>query len=235
MLIPDKKQFLKGFIMAILFLVVLFVMFTPNFGGMNAFDASDKLFNSIAKGSTNYIERIRKESAPFSSNPVDIKLELENHEMNGNAEKMLKVAGVEAVIDGDNIAVKGTLGKMVDAAIKDSEDMFYNRGDVVKNRYDVPEKEALFTWWQIFKATIKTFNNDKRFKEAAMLEEVLSRGIGVGYNFYKIEPEKASTKAGMLSFALIFYIVYTLWWGFAIFFMAEGLGLQLAGGSKKEH
>ncbi len=235
MLIPDKKQFTKGFIMAVLFLAVLFFMFTPNFGGENAFDASDKLFNSIAKGSTNYFHMLEEESAPFAGNPMDVSLELEHKEMSKNAEKLLNVAGVKTSTDGHKISVKGTLGTIVDAVLKDSEDMFYNRGSAVSDRYNIPEKEALYTWWQILKATVKAFNNAKRFKEAAMIEEVLSRGVGVGYNFYKIEPEKASTKAGMLSFALIFYIVYTLWWGFAIFFMAEGLGLQLAGGSKKEH
>ncbi len=220
--------------MAVLFLVVLFYMFTPNFGGVNAFDASDKLFNSIAKGSTNYFEMLKEESQPFAGNSMNVNLELEDKAMNKNAEKLLGVAGAEVSADGHKLAVKGTLGKIIDSALKDSEDMFFNKGNIVSDRYGIPEKEALFTWWQIFKATIKAFNGDKRFKEAAMIEEVLARGVGVGYNFYKIEPEKASTKAGMLSFALIFYIVYTLWWGFAIFFMAEGLGLQLAGGSKKE-
>ena len=235
MLIPDKKQFLKGIVMAVLFLAVLFFMFTPNFGGLNAFDASDKLFNSIAKGSTNYIELLVEESKPFEGNDVDTKLDLEDKGMNENAVKILGAVGVEASLEGDKVAVKGKLGELTKAAIKDSEDMFFNRGDAVKGRYDIDEKVALYTWWEIFRATIKAFNNEKRFKEAKMVEEVLSRGIGVGYNFYEIEPEKASTKWGMLTFALVFYIVYTLWWGFAIFFMAEGLGLQLAGGSKKEH
>lgn len=235
MLIPEKKQFLKGFIMAVLFFIVLFVMFTPNFGGVNAFNASDKLFNSIAKGSTNYIEFLEKESAPFKENKVEIEIALEESDLNSDAEKILSTAGMEAKVEGEKIAVAGTLGVMIDAAIKDSKDMFYNKGDTVKGRYGIEEKKALLVWWQILGATIKAFNSDKRFKEAKMIEEVMARGIGVGYNFYKIEPEMASTKAGVLTFALLFYILYTLWWGFAIFFMAEGLGLQLAGGSKKEH
>ena len=141
MLIPDKKQFLKGFIMALLFFGVFIFMFTPSFGGLNAFDASDKLFNSIAKGSTNYIELLQKESAPFKGNKVDITIELEESQYNEDAVKILTTAGLEASAAGEKIAVKGTLGAMTDAAIKDSEDMFYNRGDAVKGRYDIEEKE----------------------------------------------------------------------------------------------
>jgi hypothetical protein len=234
MLIPDKRQFAKGFVMAVIFLAILYYMFTPSFDGDNAFKASDKLFNSIAKGSTNYFPMLKEELAPFTSSSVDVSLELEDPAMNKHAEKILSVAGAKVRVDGHKIGVKGNLGKIINAALKDSEDMFYNKGSAVSGRYGIPEKEALFAWWQILGATVKAFNNQKRFKEAAMIDEVLARGVGVGYNFYKIEPEKASTKAGVLSFALIFYIFYTLWWGFAIFFMAEGLGLQLTGGHKKE-
>jgi hypothetical protein len=29
-------------------------------------------------------------------------------------------------------------------------------------------------------------------------------------------------------------VVYTLWWGFAVFYLFEGVGLQLTAGKKKE-
>ena len=64
-MIRDKKAFTKGVVMAIIFFVVLAYMFSPSFDGGNAFNASDRLFNSIAKGSTYYIPRIREEAEPF--------------------------------------------------------------------------------------------------------------------------------------------------------------------------
>jgi hypothetical protein len=42
-------------------------------------------------------------------------------------------------------------------------------------------------------------------------------------------------RAGILSFSLIFYVIYTLWWGIAVLFMFEGIGLEMKKGHKKEH
>jgi hypothetical protein len=56
----------------------------------------------------------------------------------------------------------------------------------------------------------------------------------VGYNFYRIETRKVSTVAGMLVFSLVFYVAYTLWWGYAVLFLFEGAGLQMKAGAKKE-
>jgi hypothetical protein len=80
----------------------------------------------------------------------------------------------------------------------------------------------------------KDLKKQAKFKEAAFLGDVVKKGVEVGYNFYKIEPESASSKIGILSFSLIFYVVYTLWWGIAILFLFEGVGLQMKAGAKKE-
>ena len=61
MLVKDKGSFIKGVLLAITFLIVLLIMFLPYFGeGENALRAADRLFNSIAKGSTNYFPDLLK-------------------------------------------------------------------------------------------------------------------------------------------------------------------------------
>ena len=57
-----KKLLGVGTIMAIVFIVILAVMFIPIFGGKNAFEAADNFFNSIAKGSTYFIPGLMKDS-----------------------------------------------------------------------------------------------------------------------------------------------------------------------------
>ena len=89
-------------------------------------------------------------------------------------------------------------------------------------------------WWNGLKALSKALDNQKRFAESAYVGELISRGIEVGYNYYKVKPEKAADKWLILTSALIFYVIYTLWWGFAIYFLFEGVGLQLTAGHKKE-
>ena len=66
------------------------------------------------------------------------------------------------------------------------------------------------------------------------MEEVVKKGVEVAYNFAKIEPESASSRMGILTFSLIFYVIYTLWWGLAVMFIFEGIGLQMTAGTKKE-
>ena len=56
----EKKSLVKGALLGVVFWVVLGVMFMPLFGGKNAFDASDDLFNSISKGSTHFIPKLEK-------------------------------------------------------------------------------------------------------------------------------------------------------------------------------
>ncbi|RKX62839.1 MAG: hypothetical protein DRP41_06955, partial [Thermodesulfobacteriota bacterium] len=52
------------------------------------------------------------------------------------------------------------------------------------------------------------------------------KGVEASYNFYGVEPEKAGGHVALVSFLLIFYVVYTVWWGFAIYYLFEGLGLK---------
>ncbi len=62
----------------------------------------------------------------------------------------------------------------------------------------------------------------------------MKKGVEVAYNFAKIVPESASSKMGILGFSLVFYVIYTLWWGLAILFLFEGIGLEMKAGAKKE-
>jgi hypothetical protein len=237
MLIKNKKEFTKGVLLAISFLVVLVIMFMPLFEGHNTFVAADKLFNSIAKGSTYYIGDLIKKAAAFNGQTFDLTIKLKSQETADKAKKVFTTAGCEATGDAGQFKIKGDLGKAMSAALKDSDDMFYNRDADLKTRYGIEGKEALFTWWSCFKAMdleLKKLGRSENFKQAAFLDTVVKKGLEVGYNFFQISPQSARSKGGILSFSLIFYVIYTLWWGIAILFMFEGLGLEMKAGAKKE-
>jgi hypothetical protein len=234
MIIPNKKAFAKGFVMALVFVAVLVAMFMPLFDGENAFRAADALFNTISKGSTDYIDLLKETSAPHKKGQLDLTITLEEEATPAEVEQVLAVAGAEVTRNGDGLTVKAGLGQLIDAAIKDSRDMFQNDGETVKQRYDLDERHAMLAWWYGLRAIEKGLKHEERFAEAAYIAELLSRGVAVGYNYYQVEPQKASERWLILTGALLFYVVYTLWWGFAIFFMFEGFGLQLTAGKKKE-
>ena len=238
MVVANKMEFSKGLLLSVSFLIVLVIMFTPVFGGgRNAFQAADRLFNSIAKGSTYYIPKVLKENEEYKGRRVDAAIKLDNEEMVKKVGQLFSSSGASvSMADSEStlLKVNGDLGRILEVAIRDANVVFHNRGEEIVQKYGFPEKEVLFVWHKGFKALNKALTKQERFTEATWVEEVMKRTIEVAYNFYKIEPKSASSSVGMLSVSLGFYIVYTLWWGYAILFLFEGLGLQMKAGHKKE-
>ena len=235
MMIVDKKEFRTGALLGVSFLVVLAIMFMPLFGGRNAFEASDRLFNSIAKGSTYFIPRVSKENQEYIGKQIDVTISLDNAEMVRRASRLFFNAGA-TVTEGEKnqLKVQGDLGKILQLTIQHADAVFHNHGDELAQQYGYHQKEILYAWHRSLKAMNKSLTKQENFKEAAWIEEVLKRTVEVAYNFFKIEPRSAGSAAVPLSFALIFYVVYTMWWGYAILFMFEGMGLQMKAGRKKE-
>jgi hypothetical protein len=230
----SKKELVLGVVLSASFLVVLVLMFSPLFGGENALHAADRLFNSISKGSTYYIPDLMKRIARYQETTFEATLKLPDGEFAAKAKKLLTGAGIECTGETAELRASGSLGALFQTALKDSEAMFQNQGSAVSGKYGFPEKEVLFVWWKTLNELDKDFKRQGRFKEAAAVSEVTKKGVEVGYNFYGIAPESASSRAGILTFSLLFYVVYTLWWGMAIFFLFEGLGLKMKAGAKKE-
>ena len=144
-------------------------------------------------------------------------------------------AGASVTAEGTLLEVSGDLGQILTVVIKDSDAMFYNRDSELEARYGFSGLDAMFAWWSALKEFGKDMTRQKLFKEANLVSSVTKRGVEVGFNFFNIKPESAFSRAGILSFALAFYVIYTLWWGFAILFLFEGLGLEMKAGSRREH
>lgn len=230
----DNKALLKGTVMAVVFLVVLVVMFSPVFRGQNAFEAADSFFNSMAKGSTYYVPDLLKEAQGYKGNPFEVSVRLKEAGGASKAGKLLSAAGAKVSLAGEEIKVSGDLGQLSVAAIQDADAMFHNQGKDVAGRYGFSEKEVLYLWWVGFKEMEKDLKRQKKFAEASWLATLSKKGLEVGYNFYGIEAKKVSAAAGLLGLSLLFYVLYTLWWGFSILFVFEGVGLEMKPGAKKE-
>lgn len=234
MLIIDKKMFIAGAAMAAAFLVVLFLMFVPLFGGLNAFEASDRLFNSIAKGSSNYFEDLRAAAREHQGRSVVLDLQLKDESSTTRTAALLAKAGAESEARGTRLRAACDLGLTAQAALEDAEAMFHNRGAAVAAKYGYAEKQVLVDWWDMLREARKSMEVQKEFAAAAFMHDIAVRGVEVAYNFYGIEAQSAAAGAGVLAFALVFYIVYTLWWGYAILYLFSGFGLEMKAGAKKE-
>ncbi len=234
MLVQNKRAFFKGIILMITFLVVLFLMFTPLFKGKNALEAADELFNSISKGSTSYIGDLKKQAEAYKGAEINVNLQVKKPEQAEKMKKVLGASGAKVTAEGEKLTASGDLGAILAVALSDSEAMFANREEPLRQKYDMPGKEAMYIWWSALKETDKDLSRQKSFKQAAFVSEVIKKGVEVGYNFFGIEKQTAASKAGLITFAMIFYVIYTLWWGVAILFLFEGVGFQLKAKAKKE-
>ena len=234
MLIRDKKHFIIGFIMLVVFVMLLIVMSTPVFKGNNAFQAADNLFNSIAKASSYKIPQLEKQAHGFKGTAVNWAIDRESIFLPDLTKRLLVTAGAQVSLDEGNFRVKGDLGKITAAALKDAEIMYFDKEKDITIKYSAPGKEVLFSWWRVLKQAKEILKRQKKVKEASFVDDVVKKAMEVGYNFYGITSEKASKKAGTLAFSLIFYVFYTVWWGFSIFFLFEGFGLVMEAGEKEE-
>jgi cbb3-type cytochrome oxidase subunit 3 len=240
MLVQDKKHMTWGVVMTIIFVAILAFMFSKNFQGrtadekINAFEASDNLFNSIAKGSTNYFPMLLEESKKYMDHSIDMTISLPNKALAERSSVLLQASGAEAQSRDTQVFLKGNLGRILETVLQDSRMLFNNEGQTLQGTYDLPGKEVVYVWWNTMDSLERSLTKASDFKAAKFVSRINKRGVEVGYNFYGIPSQSAADKAGILSFSLVFYVLYTLWWGFAIFFLFEGLGLRMSSGAKKE-
>jgi hypothetical protein len=226
-MIAKVKQFYTGLGLMIGFVVVLVFFFLPFYEGKNALDYLDNLYNSISKGSAYYIPKVKEETARFNGNMVNITLAASSSKQAEQTALLLKASGADANVNEAQLQVAGDLGKILGNALADADFMYRNEGKKVAEKYGYDERLVLFNWWKAMQEMDKDLGKQKKFKEAKAAVVVQKKAIEASYNYYRIEPQQIGERWGTVVFSLIFYVIYTLWYGFSILFMFEGWGLKL--------
>ena len=227
-MIANKVTFAKGMGLMVSFAIVFVMIFMPIFGnGKNGLVYLDDLYNSISKGSAHYIPKLQEDIKPFDGKSVTMTLKMETPAQAVQTAKLFEKADASVLVTGAQLTVKGDLGKILDNCLNDADLMYINDGQKVKDKYGLNERLVLFNWWHAAKLMDKDLKKQKLFKEASAITKVQKRGIEASYNYYTIEPQKISDKWGIVLFSLVFYVIYTIWYGFAIMFLFEGWGLRL--------
>jgi hypothetical protein len=146
---------------------------------------------------------------------------------------ILTAAGAKVEVKGDELKiVEGDLGKILEAAIRDSETMFRNEGDKIKALYAADMKtddiKQMFRQWNnTLPKMSKQFEKEKKMGERKICIDVVKKCVEAAYNFYGVDAVKVKDHIGLMAFLLIFYVTYTMWWGFAIFYLFEAAGLSM--------
>jgi hypothetical protein len=227
-MIADKKTFSMGALMLTGFLAVLVAMFMPLFGGgQNALNVMDNLYNSISKGSAYYIPGLIADNQDYLGREISVSIKVPSADQAENTAKLFWKAGVAAEVNGDTLAIKGGLGKITGACLEDADALFGNRGEVLQAKYGYDPRQVGYNWWQALKAIGKDLTRQKHFAEAKWVATVQARAVECAYNYYQIEPQKITDKVGIVIFSLVFYVIYTLWFGFSIMYLFEGWGMDL--------
>ena len=229
----NKKSLSIGAFLAASFMGVLVLIFSPIFGdGKNGLVYSDDLFNKLSKGSSYFIPAVAKNNEKFIGKSVSVSIKMEKPEQVEKAVKVLAAAGAQAEGSGQEIKVSADLGLLMSNALKDSDDMYRNDGKSVADRYGFEEKEVMTVWWNIMKVLDKQLKKDGMIEEAKIVSDVMKKAVETSFNFYGIEAQKVTEKAVLMIALLVFYVAYTMWWGFAIYFLFDGIGLTM---SKAKH
>lgn len=226
-MIADKKKFYSGAGLLSAFIIVLAVIFMPVFNGQNGLSYLDSLYNSISKGSAYYIPALKEESRAFLGQTIQVSLPTADERQRIEMAALFTRGGARVEPAGAMLNIRGDLGAILASCLDDADHMFNNRGEKVAHKYGYPERRVLYNWWSALAAADKALKKQKKFPEAKFIGLVLKKAVECAYNYYGIETQNISHQYGLVILSLVFYVVYTLWYGFAIMNLFEGLGLRL--------
>jgi len=232
-IIINKSLFFRGLVSLILFLALLIPLFVPVINGQTGMQYADDLFNSLSKGSSYYIPQVAEEAKSMQGKNLDMTIHVKDAAYTELTAKLFEGAGAEVAVNGDAVQVKGDLGALVQAAIVDADNLFMQQEAAIQTRYgEENARLVLYTWYNTFYQMEKNLLHDGQIEESLFMKKVSTRALEPAYNFAGIKAAKISERAGITIFLLSFYVFYTLWYGFSIMFLFEGLGITA---SKAKH
>lgn len=228
-MLHNKKKFTQGLLLLISFAVIMVVIFMPIFpGGVNGLDFSDDLFNKLSKGSSNFIPQVMEQIKSVEGQPLSVDVKFKDPSVIPAAAAVLAKAGAQVAEKDGGLAVSGDLAAILTRAARDSQFMYDNDGAKVREFYGMDAKEAMKAFWTALSGMIKPLQKADKTAQASVIDVVMRKAIEPGYNYYGIPAENIMDKIPTAAGLLIFYVIYTMWYGYAIFDMFAGVGLSMS-------
>lgn len=225
----EQKLKTRGILTLVSFAVVLVLIFMPIFPGkVNGLDYMDNLFNMISKGSSYFIPQAIEDSKTYSGKSIEVTIRMANADRAGETAAMLSAAGAETEVNDNQLTIKGDVARITQASLADADLFFNNNSGPVTEKHGFSGRQAMYNWWNAFKSITIELNKQEKFSEAKFFANVSQRALEPAYNFYGIEAKAARDNIAMILFSLGFYVIYTLWYGFGIMWLFEGLGLRIS-------
>lgn len=227
-MIANKKEFGLGLVLFIAFWAVFVVFLSPVFEGKNLLDYMDNLYNTISKKSSYYIPDIQKKAEAYKGEQIDFIVKTKDADQAARTAKLFEASQATVTVEDKNVKVSGDLGMIFDNVLADADAMFNNNGQAInQGKYGYDEKMVLYDWWNAMKSAEASMTKQEKFKEATTFSKVMTKAIEPAYNYYGIVATDIMDRIWMVIISLAGYVIYTMWYGFAILFMFEGWGLKL--------
>jgi hypothetical protein len=217
-----------GIVLLSSFAAVLVAIFLPLFGGDNLLNYLDNLYNSISKGSAYYIPKVLHEVEDHRAKAVSLTLDFKVPEVAERTAVLLEDSGATVSTSGTTVLAEGDLPSILQVCLEDADDAYQGRGEELEARHGVAPTAALHAWWSALGAMERDLNRQKLFADAQLVHTVQTKAVECAYNYYGIEASQISERWGIVLLSLVFYVIYTVWYGYAILYLFEGLGLQLS-------
>ncbi|MBB5144267.1 hypothetical protein [Desulfovibrio intestinalis] len=241
MLVHAKAPFIRGCLLLVSFLILFVIMLMPlmkdELGNhMTGLQYADNVFNELSKGSSYFIPGVRNSVKTVEGKTVELSVKLKKADLAELAGMVLEKSGATEVrVENGKVTFSGNLGVILTSATDDANNLYNNDADAVAQKYDgQPALKVAAAWWYLLSPSIKELQKQHKIEEAQVVDNVMRRAIEPGNNFFSVPPAKVSEHLILMSAMLIFYVLYTLWYGFAIFELFEGMGLAMTKSKVKQ-
>jgi hypothetical protein len=227
MLVRDVGSLRAGGSGLLLFAIGFAIWLMPLFGGRTGLQHADDLFNQLAKQSTYFQPEAGNRAAVWHGVPVDLGVGVKSPAEAQAVVRLVAAAGGSArALDDGRVRVEGDLGQLGQAAVDDADLLFHGREADLEARYSLDARQVVHNWWTIFDGLAKRYVQLNRSDEADFAKYVATRVLEPAFNFAGIQPKRVSELFGAASLLLGFYLVFTIWYGFSILAIFEGLGIR---------
>ncbi|HTU03171.1 MAG TPA: sulfite exporter TauE/SafE family protein [Candidatus Sulfotelmatobacter sp.] len=233
--LADRKKLGFGLLGLASFFATLSVWVLPLVNHRTGLERADALFNQLAKGSIDFSADALRRAERFRGVPLNFGV---NPRWPGGDREVARIVaanGLSAQVLGDSrVRIVGDLGALAHSAAADAHLLFTGQAGVLQAKYGLPGKEVVYCWWSAFQGLARRYTQENRPDEAEFATSLAVRVLEPAYNFAAIEARQISDSALVVTFLLVFYVVYTLWLGFSIMAIFAGLGLQVTKPEKRE-
>jgi hypothetical protein len=231
-LVVNKKEFTLGAVLAVTFFVLLFIMHTTtviSIKGKSLVHYTDEMFVSVSKGSVYFIPELVQIADKYIGKPLDVKIK-----KNEKAALLFEKANATVELKNGDLKIEGDLSEILKSVLEDADAVFKGEDKRVYDRYGYTGKEVIRQWWLSLKEIEGVYKKAKKFDEIKSIETIRIKALEPAFNFYGVEETSASHHALGISGIIAFYVIYTVWWGYAIYFLSEGVGLLMKKSKEKK-